>query len=154
MARVVGFRAEPRQFNWAVVEGTQHEPVLIDRGTAAAPVDLDEAPALAWLRGRARLVIEANKPTSAVLRTPEVVAKMGNIDSARRRLRVEGVLLEASQSDGVKITTGALGTISKMLGTRSVKPYLAQDEFHGLNIAKFATPLKEAVLVAVAGLPE
>src|SRR5437016_3444429 len=98
MARIFGLRAEARQFNWAVVEGTQHKPVLIARDTAAAPLDLDEASSLSWLRERVRLVIEANKPDGAVLRVPEFVARGGNTDGARRRLRIEGVLLEASDS--------------------------------------------------------
>jgi len=153
MAHIIGFRAEPRQFSWAVVKGSQREPRLIAHDTAVAPIGLDEAPALAWLRERARLVIEAHKPEGAVLRTPEVVARGGNTDGARRRLRLEGVLLEASQSHGLKTTTGALITISAMLRTRSAKLYLDHDEFRGLDMTTLPKQVREAVLAAVAGLP-
>src|SRR2546428_11641960 len=105
MARILGLRAEASQFNWAVVEGTRHKPVLIARDTAAAPVDLDEASALSSLRARVLLVIEAKKPDGVVLRAPEFVARGGtNAARARRRLRIEGVLLEASNSCGTKVT--------------------------------------------------
>src|SRR5213594_1900643 len=104
MARVLGLRAEPRQFNWAVVEGTQQGAVLIAHETASAPINLDEAGALAWIRQRAQLVIATNKPNSAVLRAPESIARGGNMDSARRRLRLEGVLIEVCHTSGVGVT--------------------------------------------------
>jgi hypothetical protein len=127
--------------------------MLVAHDTAAAPVDLEEAPALSWLRDRARLVIEANKPDGAVLRAPEPVAA-GNTDSARRRLRVEGVLLEISHAYGMKVATRALAAISAKLGTKSAKSDLDLDEFRGINISKLSKPLREAVLFAVACLPE
>lgn len=154
MARILGYRAEARQFHWAVVEGTRHEPVLVEHDKAAAPVGLDEAAALSWIRERARLLIRAHKPDGAALRSPEPVARGSNKEGARRRLRIEGVLLEASDSCRVKVTVGALAKISADLGTKSAKAYLERGEVRGLDISKFPNPAKEAILVAVAGLPE
>jgi len=46
MVRAIGFRAEPKRIHWAVVEGARRSPLLIAHDDAAAPVNLDEAPAL------------------------------------------------------------------------------------------------------------
>src|SRR5262245_34143460 len=78
MTRVIGLRAEPRQFNWAVVEGTQQQAVLVAHDTATAPVSLGEAAALSWVRQRAQLIIDTKSPTIAVLRAPEFVRHGGN----------------------------------------------------------------------------
>jgi hypothetical protein len=154
MARILGFRAEAKQFYWALVEGTRREPILVAHDKAAAPVDLDEAAALSWFRERVRLLIQAHKPDGAALRSPEPVALGGNKEGARRRLRVEGVLLEATDSCRVTVTAGALAKISAQLGTKSAKAYLKHGELRGLDVSKLPTPAKESVLVAVARLPE
>jgi len=154
MARVLGLRAEARQFFWAVLEGTQDAPLVAAQDKAIAPAGADEASALAWFRGRARHLFEAYKPDAVMLRTPEFSARAGNTDGARRRLRVEGVLLEVSHAAGLKVSAGALVTISSNLGTRSAKKYLEAGEVRGLDISKQATPAKEAILVAISGLPK
>ena len=136
MTRVLGMRAEPRQFNWAVVEGTQEAPILTGHETATAPVNLDEAGALSWVRQRAQFIISSNKPTAAVLRAPEFSPKGGNTDSARRRLRLEGVLLEVCRASSLATTLGVLATISKNLGGQSAKAYLEAGDVRGINIAK------------------
>jgi hypothetical protein len=153
VARVLGYRAEARQFHWAVVEGTRDHPILLEYAKAAAPVSLDEAASLSWVRERARLIIRTHRPDAAALRSPEPIARGGNSDGARRRLRLEGVLLEACDSCQVRVTTGALATISANLGTKSAKAYLERGELRGIDISKLADPAREAVLVAVARLP-
>ena len=114
----------------------------------------DDAAALAWLRQRVQIVIGLKKPNAAVLRTPEHGPRGGNKESARRRLRLEGVLLEVCQSSGVPITSGALATISKRLGSQSAKSYIERGDLRGIDISTFPAPLREAILVAVSGLPK
>jgi hypothetical protein len=137
-----------------VVEGTQQSATLVAHDTATAPVNLEEAAALAWVRQRAQLIMGTNKPTAVVLRAPEFARQGGNTDSARRRLRLEGVLLEVCQTSGVATTLGALATISKRLGSQWAKGYLERGDVRGIDISKLPAPLKEAVLVAVSGLPQ
>jgi hypothetical protein len=127
---------------------------LIAHDKASAPVNLEEGPALSWLRTRARFVIESHKPDAAALRAPESIARGGNTDGARRRLRVEGVLLEAGDSCRLKVTVGALASISSKLGTKSAKAYLEHGEVRGLDISDLPKEAREAILVAVANLPD
>jgi hypothetical protein len=153
MSRALGFRAEPRQIYWAIVEGTRPAPRLIAHDTAAAPVNLDEAAALSWYTNRIKLIIEQYKPAVAMIRTAESVARGGNKEGPRRRLRLEGVLLQTADSCGLKVGIGALAAISGRLGSQA-KRYIDSGEFRGLNLSEIPVPSKEAILVAVAALPE
>jgi hypothetical protein len=116
-------------------------------------VNLEEAAALSWYTNRIKLIIGRYKPAVAMIRTAESVARGGNKEGSRRRLRLEGVLLQTVDSCGVKIGIGALATISGRLGSQA-KKYIESGEFRGLDLSKIPRPSKEAVLVAVAALPE
>lgn len=153
MSCALGFRAESSQIHWAIVEGTRPAPRLIAHDSAAAPVNLEEAAALSWYTNRIKLIIGRYKPAVAMIRTAESVARGGNKEGSRRRLRLEGVLLQTVDSCGVKIGIGALATISGRLGSQA-KKYIESGEFRGLDLSKIPRPSKEAVLVAVAALPE
>ncbi|MGD1211288.1 MAG: hypothetical protein ABR973_08040 [Candidatus Acidiferrales bacterium] len=152
MERVLGFRAEAKEVHWAVVEGTRNAPILVARDAAAAPVTLDDAPALSWYSNRAKFIVETYKPVGAAIRTAESIARTNN-SGARRRLRIEGVLLQTIDSLGLKVILGALAMISGKLGSQA-KQYITSGEFRGLDLSKIPPPAREAVLVAVALLPE
>jgi hypothetical protein len=53
----------------------------------------------------------------------------------------------------LKVTTGALATISAKLGTKNAKKYIEAGELRGLDLSKIPPLAREAVLVAVAALP-
>jgi hypothetical protein len=152
MERVLGCRAEPKQIHWSVVEGTRRSPILVAHGVAAAPVNLDEAPALSWYSSRVKHIIATYSPGAAAIRTAESVAQGSNKVGPRRRLRIEGVLLQTSDSCGLKVTIGALAMISGKLGSQA-KKYIESGELRGLDLSAISLPAKEAVLVAVAALP-
>jgi hypothetical protein len=150
--RALGFRAEARQIHWAVVEGTRQMPILVARDNAAAPVNLHEAAALSWYATRVKHIFETYKPAVATIRTAESVAQGSKKEGARRRLRIEGVLLQTMDTCGLTVTIGPLAMISSRLGTQA-KKYVQSDEFRGLDLSKIPAPSREAVLVAVAALP-
>jgi hypothetical protein len=150
--RVLGFRAEANKIHWAVVEGTRRAPILVAHDKAAAPVNLEEAPALSWYGSRVRFLVESYKPLAATVRTAESVARGSNREGARRRLRIEGVLLQTIDSCGLKATIGALAMISGKLGSQA-KKYIESGELRGLDLSEIPPSTREAVLVAVAALP-
>jgi hypothetical protein len=150
--RALGFRAEAHKVYWAVVEGTKTAPILIAHDSAAAPVNLTEAPALSWYSSRVRHIVETYKPAAAMIRSVEPTAIGSKKEGARLRLRIEGVLLQTVDSCGLKAAIGALATISGKLGTQA-KGYLESGELRGLDLSKVPSYAKEAVLVAVAALP-
>ena len=119
--RALGFRADAKQVHWAIVEGTQRAPVLVAHDKASAPVNLDEAPALTWYSTRVRHIVETYKPYMATIRSAEPIARGSGKDGARRRLRLEGVLLQTIDSCGLKVTIGALAMISGKLGSQAKK---------------------------------
>ena len=152
MKRALGFRTDGKQLHWAIVEGTQDAPILVAHEKAAAPINLDEAPALTWYSTRVRHIVQTYKPSIAMVRSVEPTARGSNKEGARRRLRIEGVLLHTIDSCGIMATIGALATISGKLGTQA-KKYVASGELRGLDLSKVTPLSREAVLVAVAALP-
>lgn len=154
MARVIGFRAEAKQVHWAVVEGTSDAPILVAHQKEAAPTSEREEPrSLAWYRARIRDVLELYKPETAAVRFPESTAKGANKDGAKRRLRIEGILLEASQSWGCNASGTLLQAISSRLEVKSAKPLLENDDFRGVDWSAVSKEAREAILAAVAALP-
>lgn len=153
MIRSVGFRAEAQRIYWAVLQGTQHNPVLIDHNKASAPIAMDEPPALSWYSQRVRLIVDQHKPSIAAIRLAEPTAMGSGKEGAKRRSRLEGVLIQTLDDCGLDVTMGALATISSQMGSRA-KKYTDADELRGLDISGFPVPAKEAILVAVARLPK
>lgn len=152
MERALGFRAEAHKICWAVVEGTKNAPVLVAHDSAAAPVNLEEAPSLSWYSNRIRYVVQTYKPSVATIRSAEPFARGGNKEGSRRRLRIEGAMLLTLDSCGLTVTLGALAMISGKLGSRA-KKYVESGELRGLDLSGIPAPSREAVLVAVAALP-
>ena len=152
--RVLGLRADARQVYWAVVEGTQADAVVVARDDATAPTTFDDAQALGWFRDRLHLVIDQYAPQSIGVRLPEPVAQ-GKGEGFRRRLRIEGVLMEAGHAKGLKVTHGALATIASLLGTKAkeAKSFIEDGDLRGLDLSAMPRAIREAVMVGVALLP-
>jgi hypothetical protein len=147
--RVIGFRAEPRLIHWAVLDGTQKHPTIHAQDKINAPASADESAILGMFRERARHLFTTYTPDAVGIRSAELSARGSNKDGPRRRLRVEGVLLEASHSWNLPVTMGALGTISSKLDTKRAKKYLESGQFRGLDLKSLPGARREAVLVAV-----
>lgn len=154
MNRALGLRAEAQQIHWAVVEGTRSSPILVAHDKTAAPVNLTDGPALSWYRTRIQLVVQAHSPRTAAVRSAEQIARGGNKEGSRRRLRIEGVLLQTLDELNLAVDLGALGMISKKLGSRHAKRYIESGDFRGLDLESLTPFAREAVLAAVAALPE
>lgn len=154
-ARGLGLRADPEGFHWAVVKGSRREPILVAHDYAEAPRTYTEAQALAWCRARVHEIIDMHKPQQVALRYPEPISR-GKGDAARRRCRVEGVLLEAAACRDLPTHTGALVTMGKRLGMTSsrAKAYLDAEEFRALDWNKLPHGRREAILVGVGVLDD
>lgn len=153
---MIGLRADAKQVYWAVVEGSQDSMIVVARDELSAPVTFGDAEALSWFRNQIHSVIFAHKPHVAAIRTPESTAR-GRGEGDRRRLRIEGVVMEAAYAKGLAVHSGALATIASKLGMKSARDAKGlQDDggdLRGLDLRTLAKPLRECVLVAVAMLP-
>ncbi len=153
MTFVLGIRAEPAAFHWAVATGTLERPVIQASGTEPAPKAYSEAESLAWTRQRVHYILDTYKPVRVGVRYPEGNART-NTNSARARCRVEGVALEAAGSRNLQIVTGPRSTFYKHFGAKLSEEDFVSDDFRGIDLSKFKkSSLQEAVLVAVSLLP-
>ncbi|ALB43108.1 MULTISPECIES: hypothetical protein [unclassified Anabaena] len=115
MVRAIGFRVEPQTVNYAVVEGTKQQPILIFQDKMSPPNSYDkESSQLVWYRERLLTIIEEYQPQFAAIRLPEPSSfKTANKDSLLKRARIEGVILEGLGKKGIECMVAALTTISK-----------------------------------------
>ncbi len=150
---ILGLRAEPRGFHWAIVTGTLKHAVLEGSASEAAPETFSEAESLAWVRQKAAYIIDTYKAEAVAVRYPERIARGFNKDSAKSRCRVEGVLVEVSGAKNRVVVTGSLNTFGRHLGSRSPKDDLSSDELRGLDWSQHKDKIREAILVAVSLLP-
>jgi hypothetical protein len=155
--KAIGFRAEKDMVYWAVVEGTTDDPVLIEHSKFKAPVSYDEPNALVWFRGNLRTLLAAKKPDIVACRCAEPFLKAKPAPNAfasmLARARIEGVVLEVSRSEGIKVQAGALAVIRTGLGTKSAKAYLKGDDLRGLDWSKIRNEkIREAILAAASAL--
>jgi len=150
--KTIGLRAEPDAFNWAVSEGTQEIPILIAVERVAAPSGYLEPEMLNHFRNRLLHILQTHSPEHAGLRTPESVARAGG-EPARKRLRLEGVLLAASSESGLSVTLGALVTVNRLLGSKSAKLFLNSTEYRGIDWSKYPQVKREAILMSASLLP-
>lgn len=149
----IGIRVEPSKIHWAVVTGSNAQPILEGADALPAPKSWAEAAALQWYRNQVIQLIERYNPSSAVIRDTEVSGHL-QVQSLQTRCRIEGVVIEAAQSKALVVTSGRLNKMSALLDTKSAKKYITSDEFRGVDLSRYAPYTREAILVAVAGLEE
>jgi hypothetical protein len=150
--KAIGLRAEPDAFNWAVVEGTLEAPVLLAVERVAAPSGYSDPEMLNYFRERLLHIIQTHAPKIVGLRTPETISR-GSGESARKRLRLEGVLLGVSGECTLPATIGALSTVNRLLGSKSAKLLLQSENYRGLDWSKHTPAKREAILISASLLP-
>lgn len=151
-SKSIGFRAEPAALHWATVSRGEHGLVMEQSGTIKAPKDLSEGATLSWFRGRVKTLLDEQAPEVAAIKYTEQIAPGGRGDSARRRVRTEGVILQLLDEKGLSVVTGAYRAMAGQMKTTSAKKYLAEPTLRGLDWSGLPQLRKEALLVAVAGL--
>jgi hypothetical protein len=152
---VLGIRAEPSGFHWAIVSGDAAAAILEAYGTETAPTSYNEGDSLVWIREKSSHILETYGPMQVAIRYPEGNAQGANKSSAKARCRVEGVILEAAASKNRNIVTGPLATFAKHSGSESPKEDLTRADLRGIHLSEYKEKnLREAILVAVSLLPE
>ena len=149
----VGLRAQAEKVLVAVVEGTQEQPLLVERHTLEAPAGSAMPLVLASIRSQLLDLIKNHDVRRIGVRLPESNARGGNKEGVRNRTRLDGVLLEIAGTLRLEVVHGALSTIAKALGTKDRKKYIEADEFRGLSLEDVSLEMREAILVGVAALP-
>jgi hypothetical protein len=152
--RAIGFRAEKDAILWAVVEPANASTLkLVAHGEENAAKADGVSDSLAHFRERVRLLVDEWKPNVGIVRSPETFnRKSSNLSSLDSRLRIEGVVIEALASKGVRTRTAALKGISSMMKSDAAREYLDGEQLRGIQWPKKDKNCREAILVAAAGL--
>jgi hypothetical protein len=150
--KAIGFRAEPNQVHFAVIDSATPTECTTDRLRIGGGKATAEE--LALLRTAIVNVIEMYKPDVACVRTSDTPQSLRYVQSSFERARIEGVIMEASASKGVKTIAGPAVTIKAGMKTKTpLKAYAELDEVRGIDLSRRKNPaLREAVYAALAGL--
>ena len=106
----IGIRVEAELFHWAAVEGEPDAPILIAADEVSAPETYSEAASLSFYRDRTFHIFDQYRVSVVAVRYPEPSAPGPATDSARKRSRIEGVIMEAANSRALSVVTGAFVT--------------------------------------------
>lgn len=160
MSRVaIGFRAEKKLVNLAIVSTDDHggNETLVTEEKLVLQMDCDPAEALSILRKRLITLFDLHSPSSIGVRLADKPQRTAHLQSMFSRARVEGVILEAAFSSGIKkIIAGPASTIKSGMKTRTpIRDYLKLDEIRGIDVSGKKKPeFREAVIAALSALPE
>lgn len=149
--RSIGVRAQPEQYVYVILEGTQSAPVVVDKGICKVPHQASPAERLMWARQDVRELLTKHPVDAAVVKTIEGNARMKD----PKRLQLEGVLIEGIASHGSQPNTAVVVTnqIKAATGFRNLARYMATLlDNQALQDVSSAT-FEDAALSALAGLP-
>jgi len=131
--------------------------VVVGREDMTLPQSFTDPEGFAWVRDKIQGLIQEFSVGVAGVRTPEGMAQ-GRGEGVRRRLRIEGVVMEAASAKGLQVHSGTLGTIASRLGLETAKSAKEYQEkggsLRGLNLKDLSKPLRECVLIAAAALAQ
>jgi hypothetical protein len=151
MAKSIGFRVEGKAVHWAVVSDAAEALILEDSGSFTPPRAYAEAAALTFVRGRVGSILDQHAPSHGGIKYTEATAR-GAGDGPRARARIEGVILQRLDEEGVQVLGGAYNTISPRLGVDSAKKLLDEESLRGLEWGAVSALHREAILVSVAAM--
>jgi hypothetical protein len=148
----IGIRPHPEQYAYVILEGTQANPRLIDKGIAKCPKAVSDAEMLRWVRQDVQELLTRHNVAEAGIKTVEGNARSKNT----KRLHLEGVVVEGVASHACQPRTKLLVTkqIKAATGFNDLARYMAtlleKDSLQEVSSAAY----EDAALAALAGLPK
>lgn len=153
--RSLGVRPRNGGASWVVVEGSRSTPLLVVRGSIDKPKAYDEFQALRHLREKLEGVIRDHD--AGVVSVRDNDAPRG-AKKFYPRVRAEAIALEVGVAEGRQVAVLGWPSIASALGIHGQKDkkknYMRASEFRGIVCEGFSGDDRDALHVAVAGLPE
>lgn len=150
----IGVRASTSEILYVIIEGTFDKPSLITADKLREPISYSFPETLVYYREQFLSLYKEYRINSCGIRTAEPLSRLkGSSEGARKRTNIEGVMIEASASQGIKPLVGANSTFSPILDVKSMKDLISVNAYKNLNKwAKLSQDFKETTLVAIASL--
>lgn len=156
--RSIGIRAENGSVQWAVVEGTVDEPVLVEDDKFSPPKTYEIGDAAVWVQNRIGDIVDRLSPDVANIRVAETFLQKKPNPTQQNgilfRARFEGMAILSLAAKGVAVNIGQIAQMKARVGSKHVKTYLEQRELRGMDLSSVPKIRQEAVLAAVAALGE
>ena len=148
----VGIRASTSEINYVIIEGSFANPKLITADKLREPISYSFSETLVYYRVQFLSLCKEYKINTCGIRTAEPLSRLkGSSEGAIKRANIEGVMIEASASQGIKTIVGANSTFSPLLDVKSIKDLISAKEYKNLSKwTKLSQDFKEATLVAIA----
>jgi len=148
----LGLRAQPEQYVYVILEGTQAEPAIVAKGIAKCPKGSSIPEKLAWARLDIQEVLTKHPVGRAQIKTVEGNARTKD----PKRLQLEGVLTEGIASHGSRPETKLVVTsqLKSAVGFNKLAKYMASILNTGALQEVSSPAYEDAALGALAGLPK
>lgn len=152
----IGIRSGTNEIFYVIISGNPDAPKIENFNKLRQPASFELPQTLHWYREQIIAICKEFNVNSCGIRTAEPIARaMGAAAKAGfiKRCNIEGVIIEAVSSIGIKIFVGPLTSISALLNSKSVKKYIYNDDFRSINQwQKLNENFKEAVFAGIAAL--
>jgi hypothetical protein len=149
---VIGFRSFPEGFSYVILDGSQSDPVIIDKGRFALPVGGSWAEKLAWVRRQVEEILNPRAILRACVKTIEPNART----KSAPRLQIEAIIIESIFTyKGLVCDRRVKAQIKRSIpGFEAPARYLDRVVGSHGNLAEVNCPaFQEATIAALSVLP-
>lgn len=151
--KILGLRCSPSEFSFAIIEGTQKKPALVDSGRVKVPSGYNHCDLLKWFFQEIGVLITKNSINAIGVKGTEAMGMKGK--SYGERMELEAMIFLQAAENGIKYAKRKVNsTIAKDLGLKGKGKYLETQVDYSpfANFVKLPKPIQESIQVAVSML--
>ena len=151
--KTIGFRCSNSDLSYAILEGDQSSPKVIEINSMNFPKNYEDGQLLNWFYQEVDGIINQHTPDNIGIRCHEGMVRKKNPFVVR--MQIEGMIFLCATKNGIDdIASKTRSTIAKDLGTKGKASYLNKKvDFSVIpDYAKLTDKKKEAVQVALSML--
>ncbi|MGM0807372.1 MAG: hypothetical protein ACQET8_21950 [Bacillota bacterium] len=149
--RNIGLRIGTKEIYFIVLEGSKEQCTYIASGKINEPAAYDLPKTLSYYKQHIESLFKEYKIDKCGIKTAEPLAtRRGVNEGAKKRLYIEGVIMESVHSLGKPLICGPFATFASLVKIKKQSDYLETDDFYNIpEWKKKNKNLKEATLAGV-----
>jgi hypothetical protein len=149
--RYIGLRIGTKEIFYIVLEGSKKQCTYITSGKINEPAAYDLLKTLTYYKQHIESLFKEFKIHKCGIKTAEPLAtRRGVNEGAKKRLYIEGVIMESVHSQGKSLIYGPFATFATLVKIKKQNDFLEADNFFNIpEWKKKNKNLKEAALAGV-----